>query len=469
MDKNIIEKYVDAFCHKIVLPTFMEYIKTPNLSPNYDPYWNTNGNQDQAAKLLHNWVEEQNIKGLRTNKIMKDLNRTSLIFIEVDSFNTDSNKSLLVYGHFDKQPYFTGWSPDHGPTDPVIIDGKLYGRGAADDGYAIFAIISAILTCQSNKYSHPKITIIIEGAEESYQKDLFNYLEQIIPNIKTPDLVICLDSGGMDYLRLWAMTCVRGVISLNLKVTILEQGIHSGCGGGLIPDSFMIMRELLDRLEYSNTGLMKDSALYVDIPKERQVEIELLAEVLGDSFIKNLPLYENTQPLFKDIKELLTRNTWTTTMAVLGQSGFPESILGGNVLRQLSELRVSFRLPPTLNAKFATDRIIKTLTDNPPFGAKVEIDVITSDNGWNMEIYSDNLKRVMGDASKMFFGKNYLNELCAATVPFLKTISQKFPKSEILCTGAIGFDSNIHGPNENLDVAYFQKFICCLSYILNNY
>jgi len=469
MDKDVVEKYVDNYCKKIVLPTFMDFIKIPNLSPNFDPNWNTNGFEGKAVELLRNWIDVQNIKGLKTNQIIKEKDRTSLLFVEIDKFNTESSKSILLYGHFDKQPPGTGWSPDHGPNDPVIINNKLYGRGSADDGNALFAVISAIRACQDNNYSHLKTTIIIEGAEESYEDDLLFYLNALQSKIGTPDLVICLDSGPQDYLRLWAMTSIRGILNLDLKVTILEQGIHSGTGGGIIPDSFMIIRELIDRIEDSNTGLMKQDFLYVDIPQDRKDDIDLLTKLTKDTFIKELPLIDSTQPFTDNVKDLIIRSTWMTCLTITGQSGFPESIKSGNVFRETTSLRLSFRLAPTLDAKLTSDKIIKILTDNPPFNAKVEVTYGSTGSGWNMKAFSDKLRTVMNEASQLFFNKDFMNLSSGATVPFLKTISKMYPNSEIVCTGAIGPDSKIHGPNESLDLGFFKKFICCLSYILNSY
>jgi len=468
MDKDVVEKYVENYCQKIVLPTFMDFIKIPNLSPLFDKNWNTNGLEGKTVSLIKNWIDIQNIKGLKTNQIIKEKDRTSFLFIEIDKFNSESDKSILLYGHFDKQPPFTGWSPDHGPNDPVIINNKLYGRGSADDGHAIFAVISAIKACQDNNYSHLKTTIIIEGAEESYEDDLLFYLNALQSKIGTPDLVVCLDSGAIDYIRFFIVSSIRGVITIDLKVTILKQGIHSGTGGGIIPDSFMIIRELVDRIEDSNTGLMKEAFFYVDIPQERKEDIDTISKEYKDLF-KILPLIDNTQPLSHDINELFTRQTWLTSLAVTGQSGFPESTTSGNVFRESTSLRLSFRIPPTLDEKVTLEKIKKLLTENPPFNAKIELNVETIGPGWNMEIFSDHLKEVINKSSLLFFNKDFIKYPNGSTVPFVKSISKMFPKSEIICTGAMGSDSNMHGPNESIDLGYFKKFICCMSYIFNSY
>lgn len=143
----------------------IEYVKIPNLSRNFDPEWNTNGKLEQTAEFLLDWAKKQGLKGA-TFEIIQEKGRTPLIFIEVEGTSKDSD-TVLLYGHFDKQPWMTGWREGLGPTTPVIEGDKLFGRGAADDGYALFGSVLAVKTLQEHGIPHPRCIIFIEGDEES--------------------------------------------------------------------------------------------------------------------------------------------------------------------------------------------------------------------------------------------------------------------------------------------------------------
>jgi acetylornithine deacetylase/succinyl-diaminopimelate desuccinylase-like protein len=176
-----------------------------------------------------------------------------------------------------------GWAEGLGPTTPVIKDGYLYGRGGADDGYAIFSSITAIKAIQNQGQKHGRIVLMIEGSEESGSPHLIPYIEKLTSRIGVPDLMVCLDSGCQTYDTLWVTTNLRGNALVDLTVDVLEEAVHSGSGTGLAPDSFNIIRTLLDRVENSQTGVVND-IFQVDIPKERVVEAKKTLTSLETKF-----------------------------------------------------------------------------------------------------------------------------------------------------------------------------------------
>lgn len=113
--------------------------------------------------------------------------KTPLVFVTVEG---NGEGAALLYGHFDKQPHMTGWDEGLNPTDPIIKDGKLYGRGAADDGYSGFGAILAIKTCQTLGLPHPRCVILLEADEESGSADLPYYLEVLKEKIGTPNTIV---------------------------------------------------------------------------------------------------------------------------------------------------------------------------------------------------------------------------------------------------------------------------------------
>ncbi len=143
----------------------------------------------------------------------------------------------------------TGWRDGLGPWLPVREGDRLYGRGGADDGYAAFASLGAIEAVHAAGGAHARCIVLIEASEESGSPDLPAHIEALADRLGTPSLVVCLDSGCLDYERLWVTTSLRGLAGGKLKVEILGNGVHSGDASGVVPDTFRIVRHLLDRVE----------------------------------------------------------------------------------------------------------------------------------------------------------------------------------------------------------------------------
>ena len=221
-----------------------------------------------------------------------------------------------MYGHLDKQPEMKGWAEGTGPWQPVIKDGKLFGRGGADDGYAMFAALSALLALQEQGIAHARAVIVIEASEESGSPDLPFYVEHLAERIGTPDLVVCLDSGCGNYDQLWLTTSLRGNMVGNLTVRVLTEGVHSGAASGIAPSSFRIARQLLSRIEDETSGQMKLQALFVDIPAERLEQAKAAARILGDEVWEKMPFAGGTKPMGGDNVELLLNVTWRPQLAV---------------------------------------------------------------------------------------------------------------------------------------------------------
>lgn len=471
MDKRIIEPFVTSFFEKDVVPGLMNFIKIPNCSPSYDQNWQTNGYQEKAALFIKEWVESKNLKNTNVN-IIQEPNRTPFIYIEVEASKKDDNRSILLYGHFDKQPGLSGWSEGLGPQTPVIKDGHLYGRGGADDGYGVFAAITAVKCAQMNNWPLPKINIIIEGAEESSTKDLEFYLDFLKDDIGTPSLIVCLDSGCEDYKRFWVTTSLRGVVSIDLKVSLLTQGIHSGIFGGLVSDSFMILRNLIDRIEDPNTGIMKVKDLFVDLPEVRKKEIKEVVKIVGNDYIKSIPFEDGVKPFSENVEDLIINNTWKPFLCVTGADGLPEASTAGNVLRPYTQVKLSIRLPPMIECEKAAQKVIETLTKDVPFNAVVEAKLENTGDGWNLQEknFSERIRNICNTASQRFYDNNdiqFLGE--GGSIPFVQILNNKFNQSDFLVLGVTGPGSNIHGIDENLDLDYCRRLICCLTYMITCY
>src|SRR5882757_4939795 len=173
MDQTAIQSYVEELWDQSILPELTEYVRIPNKSPAFDPEWRAHGHMDQVVARFTEWATRQPIKALALEVIRLE-GRTPLLFIDIPGAagSGASSDCVLLYGHMDKQPEMTGWNPGLGPWLPVVKDDRLYGRGAADDGYAMFACLAAIGSLQAQSIVHARCVIMIEACEESGSFDL---------------------------------------------------------------------------------------------------------------------------------------------------------------------------------------------------------------------------------------------------------------------------------------------------------
>jgi len=454
--------FIDQMWDYDILQTLMEYIKIPNKSPHFDKDWQAHGYMDQAVKLLSQWCEKHTLPGM-TLEVIQHNERTPIIFIEIAGSNNDT---VLLYGHLDKQPEMSGWDDDLGPFKPVLRDDKLYGRGGADDGYAIFASLSAIKLLQKQGKPHARCVIVIEACEESGSYDLPFYIDALKERIGEPSLVICLDSGCGNYNQLWATTSLRGLVGGTLTIDVLKQGIHSGSGSGVVPSTFRILRQLLDRIEDQQTGNIILADLHGIIPKERLQQAEQAADVLGHSIYQDLPFVQNVKPESSSSSDLILRRTWKPALSVIGCDGLPIIADAGNVTLPSLSVRLSVRLPPTCSPDKAALALKTTLEANPPYNAAVTFTTEDTGPGWNAPATTPWLTTAIDQASLNYFGKNavYMGE--GGSIPFMGMLGEKFPRAQFLITGVLGPESNAHGPNEFLHIPTAKKLTACVASVI---
>jgi acetylornithine deacetylase/succinyl-diaminopimelate desuccinylase-like protein len=419
------------------------------------------------------WVEAQKVEGLML-EIVRLEGRTPVLFFEIPATRADSTQTVLMYGHLDKQPEFTGWRSDLGPWTPKYEDGKLYGRGGADDGYAVYASIAAVQALKSQGVEHPRIVGLIETCEESGSYDLLPYVNALRARLGEVALVVCLDSGAGNYEQLWLTTSLRGNAAGVLKVEVLTEGIHSGDASGLVPSSFRILRQLLDRLEDSQTGRLLPQSFHCEIPADRLAQAKATAQILGDEIYKRFPWAHYdcegatrfALPTTSDPLEALLSRTWRPTLSVTGAEGFPALRDAGNVLRPYTAFKLSLRLPPLIDASTAVQQLKTLLEDNAPYQAKVTFESHGGASGWNAPSTTPWFDKALDDASKSFFGAPCGTIGQGGTIPLMSMLSAGFPKAQMMVCGVLGPKSNAHGPNEFLHVPYAKKLTAAVAQVI---
>ncbi|MDE2183135.1 MAG: M20 family metallopeptidase [Alphaproteobacteria bacterium] len=455
---------IDRLWETDIVPTLTDYIRIPNKSPMFDPGWIEHGHMDKAVALFEAWARRAIAKlpGARLD-VVREGKRTPLIFIEVPG---TAPGTVLLYGHLDKQPEMKGWSDGLGPWTPVLRDEKLYGRGGADDGYAMFAALSAILALKERGLPHARCVITIEAGEESGSPDLPHYIESLSGRIGTPDLVVCLDSGCGNYDQLWLTTSLRGIAAGKLTVRVLNEGVHSGDASGIVPSSFRILRLLLSRIEDEATGIIKLKEFFSGIPGDRAEQAVAAGNILGDDVFTRLPFAGRTKPMATNRTEMILNRTWKPQLAVIGMEGYPAPENAGNVLLPYSVAKLSLRTPPTCDAEAAVAALKRVLEADPPYGAEVRFDAEAGQTGWNAPTLAPWLDKALAQASTQHFGKAVAFMGEGGSIPFMAMLGRKFPKTQFVVTGVLGPGSNAHGPNEFLHVPMAKKLSVCIADVL---
>ena len=462
----MIPQRLSDFCNRLwdqsALPELINYIRIPNKSPAFDKDWQAHGHMDRVVAQFTAWCRAQALPGLKL-EVVRLPGRTPLIYMEAPG---DGDDTVLLYGHLDKQPEMAGWRAGLGPWEPVLEGDRLYGRGGADDGYATFSSLIALLALKEQKVPRHRCVVIIEACEESGSFDLPFYIDALADRIGKPSLVICLDSGCGNYEQLWCTTSLRGLVGGKLTVDVLTEGVHSGDASGIVPSSFRILRQLLNRIDDPATGVVQ-TAFSVPIPGQRQEQARRAAAVLGNAIYERFPFAGGTQPVNKDLAELILNRTWRPALSVTGIEGIPSVASAGNVQRPSSTLKISLRLPPTCNAGDAAHKLKGILESDPPYGASVKFEYDWAGQGWHAPPMVPWLEAAVDAASKnQFNGKPAMHMGEGGTIPFMGMLGEKFPAAQFLITGVLGPGANAHGPNEFLHIPTAKRLTACVAEVI---
>jgi acetylornithine deacetylase/succinyl-diaminopimelate desuccinylase-like protein len=462
MDLERLQSSINRTWDDSIIERLTAYVRIPNKSPDFDPQWEQHGYMQAAIDLMAEWCRAQPLAGARV-EVRRLPGRTPLLLVDIPGELPDC---VLLYGHLDKQPEFTGWLPGLGPWEPVLRDGKLYGRGAADDGYAVFSSLTAIAALKQQQVRLPRCVVLIEACEESGSEDLPAHLESLGAALGEPSLVVCLDAECGNYAQVWCTTSLRGNLVGTLRIRVLTEGVHSGMATGIAPTPFRILEQLLARIESPLTGELLLDELQVGLPRDRRAQIAAAAQVLGREVAGKLPWAKGVEPLSNDPIELIINSTWRATLAITGADGLPATVSAGNVLLPELVLKLSLRLPPTCDAARATQAVKSALEQDPPYNAQVSFESGSATGGWNAPPFASWLEESIGRASRAIYGREAVHIGCGGTIPFMGMLGERFPRTQFFITGVLGPHANAHGPNEFLHIDYAKKLTACVSLVL---
>ncbi|MDC7694236.1 M20/M25/M40 family metallo-hydrolase [Asticcacaulis sp. DXS10W] len=465
MDFVEFQRFIDAEWAGPAMRTLQDYIAIPVQSPAFDDDWETNGFMDEAVGLLAGWASRQilDIPGA-TIEILSSPGVTPAIYIDIPGRLV---QTVLIYGHLDKQPPMDGWTNGRGPWSPVVEGDRLYGRGGADDGYAIFSALIALKAIRAQGLEHPRCMILIEACEESGSLDLEGHLASVFQRTEDLDLIVALDAGAADYDSLWVTTSVRGQVAGTLTVQTLTETIHSGDGAGVVPTAFRIACQLLARLEDPQTGDV-DPQFLTFIPELRRVQAVEAGPSIAKTLFAALPLAGSTRLVSDDAAELVLNRSWTSQLTVTGIDGLPTVAKAAAAIHPQVQMKLSLRLPPTLDAELAALALKKLLEADPPYGCSVTFDAQMISQGWEAPAMGAGLTAALNRAASDAFGGPVRYFGGGGGIPFLASLSERFPGTPFLVTGVLGPQSNAHGPNEFLHLPTARRITAVLGRLLSD-
>ena len=427
------------------------YLTIECLSPDFTPPGTWEPAIEEAIALFVGWAESRRIPGASVT-VQRLEGRTPAIVVDLPATATHRTGTALLYGHLDKQPPLGDWSAGLDPFTPVRRGHLLFGRGSADDGYALPAALLAIEAADAADIPRGRCIVLIEASEESGSPDLDAHLDALLPSIADVDLVICLDSGALDYERLWVTTSLRGNVVLTVTAHVLTQGVHSGEAGGVVPSSFRVLRQLLDRIEDPTTGQVLLESVNLSPPAHAMADAAVVDAELSDPLGHHFPTTEGIALMGRDGVDRLLRQSWGASLSVTGGDGMPPPASAGNVLRASTTLKLSLRTPPTADVAEVVRELEAALTTDPPQGATVTVSFQPSAPGWVAPSPSPWLLDALDEGSRAGFGgrPGLLGE--GGSIPFLASLGTRLPEAQFVVTGVLGPGSNAHGPDESLHV-----------------
>ena len=456
---RLIER-ADELWETSILPSLSEFIEIEALSPGFEPDWENKGELDSAIALFSKWLVNQELDGM-TYQIHRIDGRTPVLLVTVEGTGPGE---VIFYSHLDKQPSRANlWSEGLHPLKAVRREPWLFGRGALDDGYGGYLCVTALKMLQEQGVPYPRSHFLIETCEESGSYDLPPYLDALTDELGDPNLIVVLDSGGPDYEHIWVSEALRGLVAGNLSVKVSNEGVHSGMSGGVIPSSFRVQRILLDRVEDSQTGDILIPEMHVEISSKVRKEAEQLGNLLGDEIWSQLPVVDGLRPQNEGAAEILLDMNWRPAMSVIGADGIPPTQTAGNVLRTNTDLKLSFRIPPGVNAEEIDVILKEKFEQSPPYGAKVEYTPDAAADGFHAPAMDGKLAEALLDASNHVTGLPPMATWVGGTIPFMAMMQEKYPNAQFLCTGTGGPGNNAHGPDEKLHIPSSKRLTAVLS------
>ncbi len=357
--------------------------------------------------------------------------------------------TVLLYAHHDVQPEgdLSLWHTP--PYEATEINGRLYGRGTADDKAGVVLHLAAIAAADPGV----GITLFVEGEEEIGSPTFQDFLQTYKSRLAA-DVIIVADSNNWKVGVPALTTTLRGVVQLDVEVAVLDHALHSGMYSGPVLDAVTIASRLIATLhdEQGNIavpGLLQEDKTVVDYPE---------ADLRKDMGI--LPGVQLTG------SGSLTSRLWTKpTVCVIGMDITSTEKAANSLIPQV-KFTLSLRVAPAQNSQEAADALVAHLENNVPFGAQIKVSVNECGPGFAGDTDSE-VANLAKTALAEAFGVEPVEIGVGGSIPFIADLAEVFPQATILVTGVEDPDTRAHSANESLDLGDWQKAITAQALLLS--
>ena len=365
--------------------------------------------------------------------------------------------SVLLYAHYDVQPPMREnlWlSPAF---EPQIRNGRLYGRGAADDKAGIIIHLAAALIAKKTLGKNcPVLKFLIEGEEECGSPNLENLLKES-KNLKSSVAIVC-DSSNRSETTPSIVSSLRGMVALEIEVKSMEKPLHSGTWSGPIPDAAQGLSHILASLTDKNGNIKVKLPKAPPLAKNILESFAKMSKSYGYKELKKeCALQSKTQILAKE-KDIL-KSLWRLPSITVTAMEAGNRKNAGNVLQNSAWARVSIRIPPGMDIKKVLKSTQKHIENVCPWGLKLSIKTEkgTAEH-WETKTEHKFFKKMLAALEKGF-GKKALITGCGASIPMVPALSKAFKNMPVLLTGAEDPATNAHGENESVSLALLKRAI----------
>jgi acetylornithine deacetylase/succinyl-diaminopimelate desuccinylase-like protein len=361
--------------------------------------------------------------------------------------------TVLLYAHHDVQPVgdLTQWDSD--PFEPVERNGRLYGRGAADDKAGVMAHVAALRAF--GDALPVGVVVFVEGEEEYGSESLEDLLREHRDDVAA-DVIVIADSGNWDVGQPALTTGLRGLVNVFVEVRTLDHAVHSGMFGGAVPDALTALARLLATLhddagDVAVDGLVHGSVSSLDYPEDRfRTEAGVLdgVDLVGTGRI--------------------VERTWARpAISVLGIDA-PHTGEAPNALVPSAKAKVSLRIPPGETWRRAYDLLKAHLETHAPWGARVTVTLESGGEPCQVDATGPVYDAARAAFAEAWDGAAPVDIGLGGSIPFIATFQEMFPKAAILVTGVEDPDARAHGPNESLHLGEFARVCLAEALLLAN-
>ena len=361
--------------------------------------------------------------------------------------------TVLLYAHHDVQPVGDASQWLTPPFEPTVVDGRLFGRGCADDKAGVLAHVAALRAFGDDL--PVGVVLFVEGEEEFGSESLEDLIREYRADLAA-DVIVIADSGNWDIGVPALTTSLRGIVNLFVDVRVLDHAVHSGGYGGAVPDALTALSRLLATLhddagDVAVPGLVTGPAAALEYPLDRfRAEAGMLpdTELIGTG--------------------RLVDRLWTKpAIAVLGVDA-PRTREAPNALVPAARAKLSLRLAPGDEAPKAYEAIKAYLEAQRPWGATVEVSLEQLGPACQIDATGPAYDAARAAFRTAWNGVEPVDIGVGGSIPFIATFQDLFPAAAVLVTGVQDPDSRAHGPNESLHLGEFARVCLAETLLLAN-